>query len=244
MKVIVVKDYEEVSAKAYEIMAELISNKPDCTLGLATGGTPVGLYKKLIEANKAGKLDFSKVQTVNLDEYVGIDYEHPESYHKFMNRNLFDHINIDKANTHVPDGGASDPQVACDEYNKLLASKTIDMQLLGIGGNGHIAFNEPGTPVDSVTHIVHLDERTIKDNARFFNNDMDLVPKSAMTMGIKNIMAAKKVLLLASGANKADAVFNTVEAKPTTKVPASVLQNHPDVTIICDEAAASKLTNK
>lgn len=241
MKVIIVKNYEELCQKGFEIMSELITKKPDCTLGLATGGTPVGLYKKMVEANKAGKLDFSKVSSYNLDEYVGIDYNHPESYHKFMRRNLFDHVNIDLAKTHVPDGGAKDSKKAIDEYNEMLSKATIDMQLLGIGSDGHIGFDEPGTPFDSVTHIVDLEESTIKDNARFFDNDLNKVPRKAMTMGLKNIMDAKSVLLLASGANKIDAIYNTVRGDISTDCPASILQNHPNCTIIVDEAAAAKL---
>lgn len=240
MKVIVAKDYEEMSAKAFEVMAEVVKNKSDAVLGLATGSTPIGLYKQMIKDHEENGTSYKNVKTVNLDEYAGLDYSSDQSYVYFMRDNLFDHIDIDLKNTNIEDGKAKDRQVECDRYNKLLDGLQPDIQVLGIGSNGHIAFNEPGTPFGSVTHIVDLTESTIKDNSRMFNS-IDEVPRQAFTMGLKNIMNAKKILILANGANKAKAVYGLVKGEITESVPASVLQLHPDCVLVCDEAAAELL---
>ena len=240
MKVIVCKNYDEMSKKGYEVMKEVLVSKPNATLGLATGSTPIGLYKEMISDYKAGNVSYKNVSSVNLDEYIGQGVGDEQSYVEFMRNNLFNHVDIDLANTDLPCGKASDMQAECDRYNAKLASISVDIQVLGIGGNGHIGFNEPNTPFGSVTHVVDLTERTIQDNARFFNS-IDEVPTQAISMGIKNVMNAKKILLLASGANKADAIYATVKGEVTEKVPASILQLHPDCYIIVDEAAASKL---
>ena len=240
MKVIVCKNYDEMSKKGYEVMKEVLVSKPNATLGLATGSTPIGLYKEMISDYKAGNVSYKNVSSVNLDEYIGQGVGDEQSYVEFMRNNLFNHVDIDLANTDLPCGKADDMQAECDRYNAKLASISVDIQVLGIGGNGHIGFNEPNTPFGSVTHVVDLTERTIQDNARFFNS-IDEVPTQAISMGIKNVMNAKKILLLASGANKADAIYATVKGEVTEKVPASILQLHPDCYIIVDEAAASKL---
>ncbi|MCI5774695.1 MAG: glucosamine-6-phosphate deaminase [Erysipelotrichaceae bacterium] len=238
MEVIICKDYEEASAKAYEVMKSVISAKEDATLGLATGSTPIGLYKNMIKDHKENGVSYAKCHTFNLDEYVGIDRNHEQSYYTFMHENLFNHIDIKEENVNLPYG---DDQAACDAYEKAMDGYKVDIQVLGIGANGHIGFNEPGTSFDSLTHIVDLQEKTISDNARFFNDDMNLVPKKAITMGIATIMKAKKVLLIATGANKADAVYGLVKGEVTESLPASILQRHEDVVVVVDEAAASKI---
>lgn len=240
MKVIIVKDYEEMSLKAFEVMAEVVKNKPDAVLGLATGSTPIGLYKNMIKDHKENGTSYKSIKTVNLDEYAGLDYSSDQSYVYFMRSNLFDHIDIDLKNTNIENGKATDRQAECDRYNALLEELQQDIQVLGIGSNGHIAFNEPGTPFGSVTHIVDLAESTIKDNSRMFAS-IDEVPRQAFTMGLKNIMNAKKVLILANGANKAKAVYGLVKGEVTEDLPASVLQLHPDCVVIADESAASLL---
>ena len=241
MNVVVTKSYDESCAYVADMICKLVNEKPDCKLGLATGGTPVPMYKKLIEANKAGKVDFSKVRTVNLDEYCGIPETHDQSYRYFMNTNLFDHINIDKANTNVPDGTAADLQAECERYEQVVASMGgVDIQLLGIGNNGHIAFNEPCDEFPEKTHVVDLTQNTIEANARFFQS-MDEVPKQAITMGIGTIMKAKKIVLLANGPKKAQTIYDTVYGPITPKVPASILRLHPDVTIFVDEEAGALL---
>ena len=240
MKVIIVKDYEEMSLKAFEVMAEVVKNKPDAVLGLATGSTPIGLYKNMIKDHKENGTSYKAIKTVNLDEYAGLDYSSDQSYVYFMRSNLFDHIDIDLKNTNIENGKAQDRQAECDRYNKLLEEMQQDIQVLGIGSNGHIAFNEPGTPFGSVTHIVDLAESTIKDNSRMFAS-IDEVPRQEFTMGLKNIMNAKKVLILANGANKAKAVYGLVKGEVTEDLPASVLQLHPDCVVIADESAASLL---
>lgn len=240
MNVIVVKSYDEMSKKAFEIMKATIKEKKNAVLGLATGSTPIGLYKEMIADHKACGTSYAEVSTFNLDEYVGLDYFSDQSYVYFMREHLFDHIDIKLENTNIENGKAADPAAECARYNALLAENTVDLQILGIGSNGHIAFNEPGTPFDSVTHVVDLTETTIKDNSRLFNS-IDEVPKQAFTMGLSNIMTAKKIVILANGANKAKAVYGMVHGEITEDLPASILQNHSDCTLICDEAAASLL---
>lgn len=236
MKVIICKDYEEMSTKAFEIMKEVILSNDGAVLGLATGTTPIGLYKKMIEDHKANGTSYKNIRTANLDEYKGLDITSDQSYIYFMRDNLFNHIDIDLNNTNIENGKASDSTAECERYNALLEKMPRDIQLLGLGSNGHIAFNEPNTPFDSTVHIVDLTESTIKDNARLFTS-IEEVPRQAFTMGIKNIMDAKKILILANGENKAQAVYNTVKGEVTELVPASVLQLHPDCTIIVDEKA-------
>ena len=241
MKIIIAENYDDMSAKAYEVMKKVVSSKNDAILGLATGSTPIGLYKNMIEDYKKGNVSYKNVKSVNLDEYIGQGVGDEQSYVEFMRNNLFNHIDIDLANTDLPCGKCDDMQAECDRYNAKLASISVDIQVLGIGSNGHIGFNEPNTPFGSVTHVVNLTENTIKDNARFFNS-IDEVPTQAISMGIKNVMNAKSILLIASGANKADAIKATVEGPVTESVPASVLQLHPDVYIVVDKDAASKLS--
>ena len=232
--------YEKMSRRAANILSAQVIQKPDSVLGLATGSSPLGVYSQLIEWYKKDDLDFKDVSTVNLDEYAGLDYSSDQSYVYFMRSNLFDYIDIDLKNTNIENGKAADRQAECDRYNRLLEGMQQDIQVLGIGSNGHIAFNEPGTPFGSVTHIVDLAESTIKDNSRMFKS-IDEVPRQAFTMGLKNIMNAKKILILANGANKAKAVYGLVKGEVTEAVPASVLQLHPDCTLVCDEAAAALL---
>ena len=239
MKLIVCKDYDEMSAKAFEVMKEVVTSKPDVVLGLATGSSPVGLYQCMVKDHEDNGTSYKNVRTYNLDEYVGIDRNDPQSYYTFMKENLFDHVDIDPANTHVPYGNCKED---CEAYEKELDKVSIDLQLLGIGRNGHIGFNEPGTPFEELTHIVDLTPSTIEANARFFDNDMNKVPKQAISMGIGTIMKSKKILMVVSGTDKAEAVKGMVEGPVTTEMPASVLQNHPDVTVVVDEAAASLLS--
>lgn len=240
MKVIIAKDYEEMSKKAFEVMAEVVKNNPRAVLGLATGSTPLGLYANMIKDHKENGTSYKEIHTVNLDEYAGLDVSSDQSYVYFMRRNLFEQLDIDLENTNIENGKATDREAECDRYNRLLETLPQDIQLLGIGSNGHIAFNEPGTPFGSVTHIVDLAESTVRDNSRMFKS-IDEVPRQAFTMGLKNIMNAKKILILANGANKAKAVYGLVKGNVTESVPASVLQLHPDCTLVCDEAAASLL---
>ncbi len=241
MIIIKVKDYDELSKKAAEIISSQIISKPNCVLGLATGSTPIGTYNNLINMNKNGDLDFSKVTTVNLDEYRGLAPDNDQSYRYFMNNQLFNHINIDKSCTFVPDGLTADPDKTCKEYEeRIISLGGIDLQLLGMGGNGHIGFNEPTDVFIADTHCVDLTESTIEANKRFFESRDD-VPRQAYTMGIKTIMMAKKVLMLVSGENKAQALYDTVCGQIDPQVPASVLQLHHDAIIIADEAACSKL---
>lgn len=240
MKIIVADNYIHLSEIAANIMADVIRDKPDAVLGLATGSSPIGAYKKLVDVYSNAHLSFSKVRTYNLDEYIGLDASHVQSYHYFMRSKLFDLVDLKAENTHVPSGVGDDLTKNCREYDEMLSSCPRDIQLLGIGSNGHIGFNEPGTPFDSRTHIVSLTEKTKKDNSRLFAAD-EKVPDRAITMGIKDIMSAKKILLIAYGANKADAIYNTVCGKVTENCPASVLQKHKDVTLVLDTEAASKL---
>ena len=227
--------------EAAKIFINQVKEKPNSILGLATGSTPVRMYELLREDHEKNHTSYKDVKSYNLDEYFGLDASHPQSYHYFMYKNLFNGIDIKDENVHVP-CGQGNIQENCDKYNKMLAENPIDIQLLGIGSNGHIGFNEPGTDFNSKTHYVDLKESTIKDNARlFFNGDEDAVPKQAISMGIQNIMDAKSVVLIACGKNKEDAVKGMIEGPVTPELPASVLQNHKDVTVIIDKAAAALL---
>ena len=241
MRIYKAKDYEEMSRKAAGIVSAQIIMKPDCVLGLATGSTPVGLYKQLIEWYRNGDLDFSGVRTVNLDEYKGISRENDQSYYYFMHQNLFDHVNIPAGNTHLPDGMEPDSEKECRRYEELIQSMgSVDLQLLGIGHNGHIGFNEPADAFDKLVHCVNLTQSTIEANKRFFASAKE-VPRQAYTLGIQTIMRSKKILIIANGEGKADIVRDAFFGPITPMVPASVLQLHNDVTLVADEAALSKI---
>ncbi|MCI8559867.1 MAG: glucosamine-6-phosphate deaminase [Dorea sp.] len=235
------KDYKELSRRAANIIAAQVIMKPDCVLGLATGSSPIGTYGQLIEWYKKGDLDFSKVSSINLDEYKGLDPENDQSYRYFMNTNFFNHVNIDKANTFVPNGLEPDSDKACKEYDEIIEkSGGVDLQLLGLGHNGHIGFNEPSDVFPCGTHCVDLTPSTIDANKRFFASEAD-VPRQAYTMGIRSIMLAKKIVVVISGEDKSEILKKVVCGPITPEVPASVLQLHPDVVIVADEAALSKL---
>lgn len=242
MKIIKVKDYNELSKVAADIMIEAVKNNPEITLGLATGGSPVQMYANLVADYNENKTSYAGVKSYNLDEYIGLPQTHEQTYYTFMNQNLFDHINIDKNNVFLPDGSVEDAQAEADRYNEMLAATTIDLQLLGIGTNGHIGFNEPGSSFDGLTEVVELTQETIESNARYFEGNEDLVPTTAISMGIGSIMKAKAILLIASGKNKADAIKWLVEGEISEQLPASALRNHPNVTIVVDEDAASLLS--
>lgn len=239
MKIIVEKDYEKMSSKAASLISEAIQKKPDLILGLATGSTPIGTYEELIRMHKEEGLDFSKVTTFNLDEYYGLSPEDDQSYRYFMENTLFKHINIKKENTYVPDGLAKDPNAYGKEYDeKIQKQGGIDIQILGIGRNGHIAFNEPDDELILSTHLTGLTKDTINANSRFFDS-IDKVPTKAITMGLGTIMKAKKIILLANGKNKTEIMGELLKQdKVTTNLPASLLLLHPDVTVIMDEEAA------
>ena len=240
MRIYEAKDYQEMSRKAANILAAQVILKPDCVLGLATGSSPIGTYDQLVEGYEKGDLDFSEVKTFNLDEYIGLDHENDQSYYYFMHQHLFDRINIDPANTNVPNGMAEDIAAECERYEELIRSLGgVDIQLLGIGRNGHIGFNEPADSFDKMTHCVDLTESTIEANKRFFASADD-VPRQAVSMGSGTIMKAKKILLIACGEDKADAVAKSFFGPVTPEVPASILQLHSDVVVIADTAALSK----
>ena len=241
MKIYVSDDYKDMSRKAANIVSAHVILNPACVLGLATGSTPIGMYKQLIDWYNKGDLDFSQVKSVNLDEYVGLAPTHDQSYRYFMQHNLFDHVNIDPANTNVPNGLASDPEAECERYNQVIRSMGgIDIQVLGMGHNGHIGFNEPGQAFELETHVVNLTDRTIEANARFFASK-DEVPKKAMTMGIRSIMQARQILVVVSGEDKAEIVKKAFFGPVTPQVPASILQMHPNVVLVGDKAALSKI---
>ncbi|MBQ3419752.1 MAG: glucosamine-6-phosphate deaminase [Erysipelotrichaceae bacterium] len=241
MKVIVTKNYEEASDVMFKEMKEyLVAGK---VLGLATGSSPLGLYARMVDDHKKNGTSYKDIKTFNLDEYVGLPITHPESYYAFMHTNLFNHIDIPEENTHVPSGLGEDLEGQALAYDKMIEENPIDIQVLGIGSDGHIAFNEPGTPFDSITHVTDLLEPTIKDNARFFDFDMNKVPHQAVTQGIATIMRAKKIILIATGENKAEAVKAMVEGEIQEACPASILQKHDNVVVVVDESAA-KLLNR
>ena len=241
MRIIKTKDYDDMSRKAANVISAVMTEKPACVLGLATGSSPIGTYKNLIKRYENGDLDFSQVTTVNLDEYKGLDHDNDQSYYYFMRENLFKHVNINMERTNVPNGMEPDSEKACEAYNEIIHSVgQIDMQLLGIGHDGHIGFNEPADHFPKETHCVDLTETTINANARFFASRED-VPTQAYTMGIQTIMSAKKVLMVASGADKADIIAQAFFGPVTPQVPASILQLHPDFILVADEAALSKV---
>lgn len=244
MKIYAAKDYTDLSRKAANIISAQVIMKPNAVLGLATGSTPVGAYRQLIEWYKKGDINFSQVSSVNLDEYKGLSGEHEQSYRYFMNHNFFDHIDIKKENTYVPNGLAENAEKECRRYNNVIRFLGgIDLQLLGIGENGHIGFNEPGAAFEKETHLVTLTEHTREANARFFTS-LSEVPTHAFTMGIKSIMSAKKVLLLATGEKKAQVLYDSFFGPVIPGVPASILQLHNDCIVIADEAALSLIREK
>ena len=241
MRIIRTRDYEDMSRKAANLISAVMTMKPDCVLGLATGSSPVGTYRNLIRRYENGDLDFSQVTTVNLDEYKGLDGENPQSYRYFMRENLFSHVNIDPARTFLPDGTEKDREKACGAYDEILRrTGPADLQLLGIGHDGHIGFNEPADTFAKMTHCVDLAEMTIEANARFFSSREE-VPTQAYTMGIQTIMSAAKVLMIVSGADKAEIIRKAFFGPVTPQVPASILQFHPDFVLIADEAALSEI---
>lgn len=241
IRIYAAENYDEMSEKAARIIAAQVIVKPECVLGLATGSSPVGTYQRLVERYKAGKLSFAGVTTVNLDEYKGLSGTHDQSYRYFMQHNLFDHVNIDVANTNVPNGLAEDPEAECQRYNQVIHDMGgIDIQVLGMGHNGHIGFNEPADHFPLETHVVELQESTINANARFFASK-DEVPKKAMTMGIRSIMQARQILVVVSGEDKAEIVKKAFFGPVTPQVPASILQMHPNVVLVGDKAALSKI---
>lgn len=262
MEIIIVKDRAALAEYAAGVIVDQIKQKPDSVLGLATGSTPEDTYQRLVQAHKSGTgfqpvnelaeqppksngIDFSQVRTFNLDEYLGLPRNHDQSYYFFMHDRLFNHVNIRPENVNLPDGMAPDPEAACREYEeKIKAAGGIDLQLLGVGGNGHIAFNEPGSSLTGLTTVKSLTRQTVSDNARlFFNGNEEEVPKYAITMGVGSIMNARRLLLLATGKHKADIVQAFVEGPVTASVTASALQMHPDATVVLDEEAASRLEN-
>lgn len=241
MRIIKTKDYQELSRKAANIISAQVIIKPNCVLGLATGSSPIGTYKQLIDWYDKGDIDFSQIKTVNLDEYKGLAPDNDQSYYYFMYENFYKHINIDLRNVHIPNGLEKDIKVECERYNQVISSLGgVDLQLLGLGYNGHIGFNEPDEIFKSKTHCVVLSQSTIDANSRFFENNDD-IPKYAYTMGIKSIMEANKIVVIVSGEGKAQILKDVIEGPITPSVPASILQIHKDVTIVADEAALSLL---
>ena len=241
IELIIVNDYDEMSLKAANIIAELIKKNPNAKLGLATGSTPIGTYNELIKKNKNKEISFKNITTFNLDEYIGLAKNHPQSYYTFMYENLFKHIDINIENTHLPKG-EGDSKLNVENYENLLSKNKINLQILGVGRNGHIGFNEPGTDFNTGVHDVNLHNKTIADNARFFENDINKVPKKAITMGIRNILDAENIILIANGTNKADAIKNLMSNKADVNIPVTALNIHKGkVYVIIDKKAASKL---
>ncbi|PKK86647.1 MAG: glucosamine-6-phosphate deaminase [Tenericutes bacterium HGW-Tenericutes-8] len=240
MNIHIYNSKSQIDQAVAKLLIDQVLENPKCTLGLATGSTPIGIYQLLVKDHLKNQTNYEQVTTVNLDEYIGLPKTHGESYYNFMHRNLFSYINIQKDNIYLPDGLTDDLQLACENYNRVLSQFVPDIQILGIGTNGHIGFNEPNTPFDSKTHIIELAEKTRKDNARFFNT-MDEVPTHAITMGIQNIMDAKKIILVATGKQKASAVKAMISGPVNESIPASILQKHNNVEIFLDKEAASLL---
>ncbi len=244
MRVIIASDYEELSKRAAELVKNRLRAKPGLVLGLATGSTPLGLYREMCRMYREEKLSFAQVKTFNLDEYLFLAPDHPQSYHHFMFQNLFNHLDVPRENIHIPDGMARDPEDFCRWYEEEIEKAGgLDLQVLGMGSDGHIGFNEPGSSLTSRTRIKTLDQQTIEDNSRFFNNKKE-VPRFAITMGVGTIMEAEEIILLAGGAKKAPIVARAIEGPITSQVTASVLQVHPRVVVILDEAAAASLERK
>lgn len=238
--IIITDSYDQVASEAFRIMKETVM-KENPVLGLATGSSPIGLYKKMIADRNASGTSYKRAITFNLDEYIGLPRDHDQSYWTFMHENLFDGLNIPEANIHIPSGEAEDLEAECRRYEEELQKHVIDLQVLGIGSDGHIGFNEPGTPFDSLTHVAELTEQTRRDNARFFEDDIEKVPTHAITMGLASILRARSIIVLATGANKADAIYGMIRGRKSTDCPASVLQGHSHVTVILDKDAAARL---
>ncbi|MBE7037484.1 MAG: glucosamine-6-phosphate deaminase [Ruminococcaceae bacterium] len=244
MRVIVCLDYNEMSMVGARFVSSQLTLKPDSVLGLATGLTPVGMYNILSDMNKKGEIDFSKVKSFNLDEYYKIAPDNEQSYHYFMEKNLFSKVNIKRENTHILDGLSENPEEECERFDKLIQEKGgIDLQILGIGRNGHIGFNEPDKELYSNTHLTPLTQSTIEANSVFFESE-DEMPKSALTMGMSSILKSKRIIIMANGESKKDAVARLLSGKISTDLPASLLNIHPDVILICDKAAYSSVNNK
>lgn len=244
MRILVCKDYDEMSQKAAQMISSQVMLKPDCVLGLATGSTPIGMYKKLVQMYQEKMIDLSEVTTFNLDEYLGLSKDNEQSYHYFMQNHLFDHVNVKPRRIHIPNGNTENVDDECNFYDQLIAkSNGIDIQVLGIGNNAHIGFNEPQISFEKGTHVVELDDSTREANARFFET-LDEVPKQAITMGTGIILKSRKIMLLASGRAKAKAIYDTVHGHVSPEVPSSILQFHPDTVLILDEEAASLLSEK
>ena len=245
MKIITKENKEEIGLWVADYIANKINEKPSIVLGLPTGSTPLLTYKALINLYRTDKVSLREVVTFNMDEYIGLKNTHPQSYYYFMFNNFFDYTDINKNNINILDGMSSNKHEVCLRYEaKIKKSRGIDLQLGGIGSNGHIAFNEPGSSFDSITREVFLDKQTIQDNSRFFNNNLEETPKSALSIGLGTIMAAKEIIIIATGKNKAEAVGSAIEGEVSEKCPASILQNHKEVTFICDSEASSFLTSK
>jgi glucosamine-6-phosphate deaminase len=242
MRIIIEVNYQSMSKKAALLVASQVNLKPDSVLGLATGDTPLGMYRELIKMYQRGEIDFSEVITFNLDEYYRLPSDNPQSYHYYMEENFFKHVNLHPRNTHIPDGMAEDIEKECVDYEeRIRRSGGIDLQVLGIGSNGHVGFNEPGEQLNVTTHLVDLSEETIKSNSRFFNSPEE-VPKKAISVGMATILKASRIILLASGTSKAEAIKQTVSGHVDTRVPSSLLQTHPEVTLIVDQEAASLIS--
>lgn len=241
MQIVIVKDYKDMSKEAAEIVKAQINDKANSVCGFATGDTPKGMYRELVELYNNRNIDFADIKAFNLDEYYGLAKENPQSYHYYMTENLFDHVNIKKENINIPNGMAKSIEKECEEYErKIQRAGGIDLQILGIGRNGHIGFNEPDLKFEAKTHFVELDEDTIKANSRFFDSTQE-VPTKAISMGIKTIMQARKIMLLASGKEKREAIYKAIKGEITPKIPASVLQLHPNIIVIVDKETASLL---
>lgn len=242
MNIIITPNYTELSKQAAQIITQRICQKPTLTLGLATGSTPIGMYQQLVILFKNQEINFQHVTTFNLDEYVGLAPDHEQSYHFFMQKNFFEHVNIDKKNIFIPDGLTKNPKEYCAQYEQEIQNHgSIDLQILGIGRDGHIGFNEPGSPITSRTSITQLNTQTIHDNARFFDHDLNAVPKQAITMGIATILGARECILLASGTAKAEIIAQALTGPICENVPASFLQKHHNLTVILDQSAATNI---
>lgn len=238
--IIVAENYDEASHEAMKLVRDVL-RKERPVLGLTAGSTPIGLYKEMIEGYQSGELSYRNVRTWNLDEYIGLDRSHPQSCHTYMREKLFDHVDIPQENIHIPNGDAEDPEAECERYEASLQDVTIDLQILGLGTDGHIGFNEPGTPFESLTHVAELTEQTRRDNAHYFGGNIELVPKKAISMGLATVMRARRVVVIATGTAKANAVYNMIKGPMKSRCPASVLQAHPRLTVIADKEAAQRI---
>lgn len=238
--IIVAENYDEASHEAMKLVRDVL-RKERPVLGLTAGSTPIGLYKEMIEGYQSGELSYRNVRTWNLDEYIGLARSHPQSCHTYMREKLFDHVDIPQENIHIPNGDAEDPEAECERYEASLQDVTIDLQILGLGTDGHIGFNEPGTPFESLTHVAELTEQTRRDNAHYFGGNIELVPKKAISMGLATVMRARRVVVIATGTAKANAVYNMIKGPMKSRCPASALQAHPRLTVIADKEAAQRI---